>query len=73
MSKVTKMYPKNAADNPDYVLEQAVGEYSAVMLLGYDKQKKLELRTSTNMNRKEMLWIMERVKAIIISLGEEND
>lgn len=73
MSKVTKMYPKNAADNPDNVLEQAVGEYSAVMLLGYDKQKKLELRTSTNMNRKEMLWIMERVKAIIISLGEEND
>ena len=73
MSKVTKMYPKNAADNPDFVLEQAVGEYSAVMLLGYDKQKKLELRTSTNMNRKEMLWIMERVKAIIISLGEEND
>lgn len=73
MSKVTKMYPKNAADNPDYVLEQAVGEYSAVMILGYDKQKKLELRTSTNMNRKEMLWIMERVKAIIISLGEEND
>ncbi len=36
MSKdnVTKFYPKGAAKNPDFVLEQAVGKFDKVVVMG---------------------------------------
>ena len=38
MGKVSKIYPEGAAKNPDNVLEQAIGEYNEVCIIGYDKE-----------------------------------
>ena len=41
MNNVIKFYPKNAAENPDNVLEQAVGAYDEVLIIGWDKNDEL--------------------------------
>lgn len=62
-SKVAKFYPANAADNPDYVLEQAVGLFSDVLILGYDKDGDLMACSSTEMAKgPELLWLIEAFK-----------
>lgn len=45
---VTKLYTSRAAENPDNVLEQAVGVYDSVFLVGKDKEGRLDMRSSTN-------------------------
>lgn len=37
MGDVLKFYPKDAAMKADNVLEQAIGEYEDVLILGYDR------------------------------------
>lgn len=48
MSDVVKFYPKNAAKNPDAVLEQAIGAYDQVFIIGHDKDGKIDVRASLN-------------------------
>lgn len=37
MGDVEKFYPKDAAKDPDAVIEQSLGEFSEVLVIGYDK------------------------------------
>lgn len=63
MADVVKFYPQNAAENPDNVLEQAVGGYSDVLILGWDKDGNLDARASLGMkSSKDVLWLMEVFK-----------
>lgn len=64
--KVVKFYPKNAAENPDAVLEQAVGTYDMVLILGWDKEGFLDARASTNAEPRDLLWLIEQFKANIV-------
>lgn len=66
MNKILKFYPKNAAENPDSVLEQAVGTYNSVMVIGWDKEDCLDVRTSTNITQAELLWMIEKFKLNLI-------
>lgn len=69
MSEVIKFYGKDAAKDPDAVLEQAVGEFQNVLLLGWNKEGYLESRSDTNLNLKDILFIVESFKLRLL-LGD---
>lgn len=50
MTNVVRFYPPGSADNPDLVLEQAIGAYQSVLILGFDKDGKFKARGSTNLS-----------------------
>ena len=58
--KVVKFYPKNAAEDPDNVLEQAIGEYSSVLILGWDKDDLMDCRSTTGLTHEQVLWIITK-------------
>jgi hypothetical protein len=61
---IVKFYPKNAASDPDNVLEQAMGAYSHVLILGWRKDDgSLDGRASLNLkDGGDVLWILETFK-----------
>lgn len=59
---VIKFYHSNAGVNPDSVLEQAVGVYTDVLIIGWDKTESLDVRMNTGMKKKDILWLMEQFK-----------
>lgn len=62
-AEVVKFYPRNAADNPDNVLEQAVGEYESVLILGWNRDGNLDVRSSSNLvDGGDLLWLVEKFK-----------
>lgn len=66
MGDVVKMYSSTAASNPDNVLEQAVGNYQSVLVLGWDAKGNLDVRASTNIDHKEILWLLEVFKSKLV-------
>ncbi len=67
IDNVVKLYPHNAASNPDAVLEQAVGAYSQIFLIGYDKNDNLDVRASTNFKMREIIFALEVFKFKILN------
>lgn len=62
--KVVKLYTKDAAKNPDAVLEQALGSYQDVLVLGWDEHGNLDARASLGLSRPgDLLWLVEAFKA----------
>lgn len=57
---VIKFYPNDAASNPDNVLEQAIGEYESVFIIGYDKNGFTDYRSSTNLDHEQILWLISK-------------
>ena len=65
---VAKFYPKDAAENPDAVLEQAVGEYTNVLIIWWDKDGELDARASLGLkSNADLLWLLECFKANLMS------
>lgn len=62
MGDVVKIYPEGSAKNPDAVLEQAVGEYESVFIIGWSKDGAMDVRSSTNLECKDILWLIEVFK-----------
>lgn len=62
MGDIVKIYPEGSAKNPDAVLEQAVGNYDSVFIVGWDKSGEMDVRASTNMECKDILWLIEVFK-----------
>ena len=62
MTNVVQLYPGNVAENPDNVLKQAVGEYESLIIIGFDKNKDMDVRASTNLTTGQILWVIERFK-----------
>ena len=65
--KVVKFYAANAAENPDNVIEQAIGEFESIVLAGFDHSGVLDIRASTNISRERALWILEKAKMVVLS------
>jgi hypothetical protein len=55
MSKITTLYPKDAAKNPDFVLEQAIGKYADLVIIGYNHDDELEVRSNTTFSEAEVM------------------
>lgn len=72
MDKIVKFYSKDAAQNPDAVLEQAVGNYGEVIVIGYDHAGVLDVRSSTNWTAAEILFAIEVFKRKLIQ-GDYRD
>lgn len=56
--------------NPDKVLEGAKGELEQVIVIGYDKEGE-EYFASSIAGGPECLWLMERFKASLLAITEE--
>ena len=65
---VVKFYPKDAAKDADAVLEQAVGEFSEVVIIGWDKDGFLDARATLGLkDGGDILWLIESFKAKLMN------
>lgn len=69
-NKVTRLYPKEAAKDPDLVLEQAIGDYQDVLVLGWLKDDTLCCRSNLSLSTAEALHLMELFKKDLLT-GED--
>lgn len=66
--KVVDINKKEPAHNPDELLEAAKGEYEKVFVVGYSKHDgALDARATLNMSDADVLLIIERFKAMLVS------
>lgn len=74
MADVVKFYPKDAAKNPDLVLEQAIGNYKHVLILGWDNGMELDARGSDLFSDGgNVLWLIETFKHKLLSGDYKGD
>ena len=65
---VVKFYPANAADDPDNVLEQELGEFSEVLVIGWDKEGNFDARATLGLkDGGDVLWLIEAFKFKLMS------
>lgn len=65
-SNVIKFYPSNASENPDLVLEQAIGQFENILILGWNKENGLlDARASRGMGG-DILLLIEQFKYKLI-------
>jgi len=64
VNNVELLYP---ADNPDIVLDEAKGEYESVFLMGWREGGELDVRASTNITKKDILWMLEDFKSRLMA------
>lgn len=69
---VVKFYPQNAAQNPDAVLDQAIGQYDKVFVIGYSKDGDLDVRGSLNFTIGDIFFALEAFKHMVLA-GEYGD
>jgi hypothetical protein len=67
MNNIVKFYPKDAAKNPDNVLEQAVGIYDQVLVIGYNKDGGLDVRSSLNFLIKDIFFAIDEFKFKVLN------
>lgn len=68
MSDIVKFYPADAAKDPDNVLEQAVGEFSEVLIIGWDKDGDFDARATLGLSDGgDVLWLIEAFKHKLLS------
>ncbi len=67
MSEVVRFYPKDAAKSADAVLEQSVGVFDDVLVLGVDKDGDLDVRATLGLDLKEIIWLVESFKHNLLS------
>ena len=49
---------KNAAINPDVVLDKAKGEYESLCIIGWSKDGIIDFRASLNLNHAQLNWLL---------------
>lgn len=72
-NKIIKFYPKNSALSPDSVLEQAVGQYQDVLILGWNKEGYLDPRATLSLKVSDMLWLIESFKNNLLNGKYESE
>jgi len=65
-SKVVQIKP---ADSPEHVLEEAKGVYEDVLVIGFNKDEQLEVRSSKDITNCEMVWLLEKTKMIYLGVS----
>lgn len=68
MSKVVKFYPADAAKSADNVLEQAIGGFSEVLIIGWDKDGNFDARATLGLkDGADCLWLAEVFKTKLLN------
>ena len=57
-NNIVKFYKKDAAENPDAVLEQAIGVYESLVIIGWDKDNKMDVRSTLNLTQGEIHYLL---------------
>lgn len=57
MSNVIQMNP---ADDPDHVLRESIGFYDELMIIGWDKEGDLVIRSTGKIQANEALWMVQK-------------
>lgn len=71
---VVKFYPADAYKDPDAVLEQAIGEYSDVLIIGWNKDGILDQRATKGLeDGRDMLWLIEKFKFNLLAGAYSGD
>ncbi len=65
---IVKFYPKDAAKDADSVLEQALGAFSEVLIIGWDNEGLLDARATLGLkDGGDMLWLVEIFKTKLLA------
>ena len=68
MTEVVKFYPRDAAKDADNVLEQAMGKYDEVILIGWDKAGTFDARATLGLkDGADCLWLVELFKTKLMN------
>jgi len=70
MGKVTMIRP---AEDPDAVLEQAIGNYDNVLIIGWDKGGMLDVRADLDLTNERCLWLIKAFENKLINGDYEDD
>jgi len=66
--EVVKFYPKDAAKSADNVLEQAMGQYDQVLVIGWNRDGDFDARATLGLkDGAECLWLIEVFKHKLMS------
>jgi hypothetical protein len=66
--KVVKFYPKDAAKSADNVLSLAAGDFSELVIIGWDKNGEFDARATLGLkDGGDMLWLIEAFKFKLMS------
>lgn len=65
--RVVKFYPANAANDPDNVLELAVGHYDQLMIIGWSKYGSLDVRSTNTLTEADHLLMLEIYKTQMLN------
>ena len=72
MGDIVKLYPLDAAKDPDNVLEQAMGQYKEVFVIGIGKNGSIDPRSSLGLSVEELMMILETFKFRVLR-GDYDD
>ena len=65
---VVKFYPKDAAKDADSVLEQSLGNFSEVLIIGWDKDGFMDARATLGLkDGGDILWLVESFKTKLMN------
>jgi hypothetical protein len=64
--KVEKLYPANAAESADNVLELAVGEFKDVIVLGIGREDDFDIRATSGLSDHDVIAILEAAKTSLV-------
>ena len=69
MSNITKVEFKvgEVSLDADTVLEKAKDNYSSVLVVGWDKEGFLDVRSTNNLDQKDILWLITMFEHNIIN------
>lgn len=67
MAEIVKFHPANAADSADNVLEQSIGQFCDVLILGVDAEGHMDVRSTSGLSDPDVLFLMEKFKHILLS------
>lgn len=59
MAKILNFTPKDAAKDPDYVLEAAKGNYENIMVLGFNNEGHFDVRGNVGLTQEHALWLCQ--------------
>ena len=74
MGNVEKFYSADAAKDADNVLEQALGRYDEVLIIGWDKDGEFDARATLGLkDGGDILWLIEVLRTKLMAGDFIND
>ena len=73
VDNVVKFYGKDAAIDPNAVLEQAIGEYESLIIIGYDTEGAMDISARLNLKASDINWLIDSFKQKLVNGDDSED